>query len=50
MNHEDKPLIYLYNVSKEFPTTGKSLDANLTAQIKEPMAQPIFYYQMYVSQ
>lgn len=50
MNHEDKPLIYLYNVSKEFPTTGKSLDANLTAQIKEPMAQPIFYYPMYVSQ
>lgn len=49
MNLKDRLSIYFYNVSKEFPTTGKSINANLMAQIKEPMAQPVFYYPIYVS-
>lgn len=30
-----KPLIYLYNVDKEFPKMGKPLEANSIAQVKE---------------
>ena len=35
-------------MGKEFPTMGKPPEANLIAQVKELLAQPVFLYPMYV--
>ena len=50
MSFEVKPPIYLYNVDKEFPIMGKPPEANLTAQVREFLAQPVFLYPMFVPQ
>ena len=46
---EVRPSIYLYEAGNEIPTMGRTPKANLAAQMKELIVQPVSSYPFYVS-